>query len=262
MNINKLDAGTNQVDGTWQDYAHAILQKEQQESEVVQKKSKADSEGEMNRLTKRSAATAKRREQVELLTGEKTQTMDERGYLETRLEKTRALLAAKSAELKEETEILERCKEDRTASRAKLDAQVSERNEFTRAIMDQWSTSKPLMTDDERGDVTENPDELWSAWAGLVTDLVAARKQVDMIEEQLKVTQRAHEAAKMMFDEFIRTMDWHLFVKGGQEREETLAVDKELHEYLAIATENVSCCLTERQALRNHVEEDPLRFMR
>ncbi|KAI9918468.1 hypothetical protein PsorP6_011782 [Peronosclerospora sorghi] len=189
MGFNMLDAGTNQEDGTWQDYAHATLQKEQKESDVVQKKNQANSEGVMKSVKEKKHSHDKKKggkknakklhlfltkidalrkekenlvklhcnevetlekahvraieglhelqEQVELLTREKTQTIDERGFLETQLKKTRALLAAKSAELKEATEILELCKEDRTASRAKVDAQVSERNEFTREIMDQ-----------------------------------------------------------------------------------------------------------------------------
>ncbi|KAI9919017.1 hypothetical protein PsorP6_011950 [Peronosclerospora sorghi] len=70
-------------------------------------------------------------EQVERLNLEKTQKMEESGSLETQLEKTRALLADKSDELKEATEILKRCKEDRAVSRAKVDAQASEHNEFT-----------------------------------------------------------------------------------------------------------------------------------
>ncbi|KAI9919267.1 hypothetical protein PsorP6_017571 [Peronosclerospora sorghi] len=41
------------------------------------------------------------------------------------------------------TEILKRCKEDRAVSRAKVDPQVSERNEFTRGLMDQWSENIP-----------------------------------------------------------------------------------------------------------------------
>ncbi|KAI9895155.1 hypothetical protein PsorP6_019489 [Peronosclerospora sorghi] len=69
--------------------------------------------------------------------------MEERGSLETQLENTRALLAAKSDELKEAAEILNRYKEDRAVSRAKVDDQVSERNGFTRELMDQWSTNRP-----------------------------------------------------------------------------------------------------------------------
>ncbi|KAI9917800.1 hypothetical protein PsorP6_013337 [Peronosclerospora sorghi] len=82
-------------------------------------------------------------EQVERLTREKTQAMEECGSLETQLEKTRDLLAAKSYEPKEATEILKRCKEDRAVSRVKVDPQVSERNEFTRELMDQWSANIP-----------------------------------------------------------------------------------------------------------------------
>ncbi|KAI9915051.1 hypothetical protein PsorP6_006951 [Peronosclerospora sorghi] len=75
--------------------------------------------------------------QVERLTGEKTQTMEERGSLEKQIEKTRTFLEAKSNELTGATEILKRYKEDRAVFRAKVDTQVSERNEFTRELMDQ-----------------------------------------------------------------------------------------------------------------------------
>ncbi|KAI9921719.1 hypothetical protein PsorP6_000751 [Peronosclerospora sorghi] len=37
MGANMLEVGTNQEDGTWHDYAHAALQKEQQESEAIGK---------------------------------------------------------------------------------------------------------------------------------------------------------------------------------------------------------------------------------
>ncbi|KAI9907169.1 hypothetical protein PsorP6_016289 [Peronosclerospora sorghi] len=69
--------------------------------------------------------------------------MEERGSFQTQLEKNRGLLAAKSDERKEGTEILKRCKEDRAVSCAKVDPQVIERNEFTRDLMDQWSANRP-----------------------------------------------------------------------------------------------------------------------
>ncbi|KAI9922065.1 hypothetical protein PsorP6_001028 [Peronosclerospora sorghi] len=66
-------------------------------------------------------------EKVKRLTREKTQTMED----------------PKSDELKEETEILKRCKEDRAVFRAKVVPQVSELNEFTSEIMDQWIANRP-----------------------------------------------------------------------------------------------------------------------
>ncbi|KAI9907940.1 hypothetical protein PsorP6_003135 [Peronosclerospora sorghi] len=228
---------------------------------------------------------AELQEQVELLTREKTQTMGERGSLETQLEETRALLAAKSAELKEATEMLARCEEDLTACRAQVDAQVSECKEFKREletadirdmdkqrlstlvaelqdVMSLFKSSQESTMQDLTAKVWQSQEvsELSSAWARLVTELVAALKQLDTIEEQLKVAQRAHEADKRMLDEFIRTTDWHLFVKDGEERDEPLAVDKEFHEYLAMATENVSCWLAERQVLRDLVEQDAIKI--
>ncbi|KAI9911088.1 hypothetical protein PsorP6_009802 [Peronosclerospora sorghi] len=76
--------------------------------------------------------------------------MEERGSLNTQLKNTRTLLAAKSDERKEATEILKRCKEDRAVYRAKVDAQVSERNESTRELMDQWSTNRPQIEQTKR----------------------------------------------------------------------------------------------------------------
>ncbi|KAI9916127.1 hypothetical protein PsorP6_017077 [Peronosclerospora sorghi] len=61
MGANMLEVGTNQEDGTWHDYAHATLQKDQQESEVVQQKSQADSEGGMKSVKEKKRSHDKRK---------------------------------------------------------------------------------------------------------------------------------------------------------------------------------------------------------
>ncbi|KAI9905633.1 hypothetical protein PsorP6_014042 [Peronosclerospora sorghi] len=61
MGANMLEVGTNQEDGAWHDYAHATLQKEQQESEVVQEKSQADSVGEMKSVKEKKRSHDKKK---------------------------------------------------------------------------------------------------------------------------------------------------------------------------------------------------------
>ncbi|KAI9918140.1 hypothetical protein PsorP6_013380 [Peronosclerospora sorghi] len=168
--------------------------------------------------------------------------MEESRSLETQLEKTRAPLAANSDELKEATEILKRCKEDREVSRAKVDAQVSERNELTRELMHQWSTNRPQIEQTKKALVclitTKEKIEM-------VEQTVLKEEQEEQEEkiEEMEVTtsnsKRVELVAEMgvdivntkeedMMSEMLHTVDGSIIEKD-EEMEEKATNSKEMH---------------------------------
>jgi chromosome segregation ATPase len=242
-------------------------------------------------------------ERVEVLTNEKAQELDklhsthgeETTRLTQRLAEREGTIESLSAEQNDAAQALERCAAELDSCRSELDARTQECTQVKRdleAVRDAevWKTGDSqrfeqlsselqqvtarlassdamdaavarsfLETEWQRPELTALCDGLVS----LLDDLVSARDQLQSTETTLEAVRSEGANQKLLVVQFMRTSDWRLFAKEGEEEEEVseaLASDVDLCEHLEVAKANIGRWLAELEQLRGHVDKDAVKL--
>ncbi|KAG3126871.1 hypothetical protein PI124_g22292 [Phytophthora idaei] len=210
--------------------------------------------------------------------------------LSAKLEELKEALAAKSAEQSETAESLERCEAELRVSRSELDDQIrrytqlkydleaaqdaqdakcGEVEERLALLTTELQELVAILSFRDEMDVEMARDFTKKAWqsqeatdlcgglAPLFTDLVSAKDQVRLTEEQLNLIRTENDKQKLVIDEVVNTSGGRLFAKEEEEKEglKKLNSDKDVGELLALAKANSACWLDDLQQLRDRVEK-------
>ncbi|KAL4172720.1 hypothetical protein KRP22_007883 [Phytophthora ramorum] len=216
--------------------------------------------------------------------------------LSAQLQQTKDTLAAKATEQSETTDTLERCEAELHTCRSELDAQIRESSQLKNDLeaLQDAENAKSGEIDEHLTQLTSELHEVvlnlssnekldedaalgftGKAWrstevaklcsriAPLLTNLVSVRDELRTTEEQLESIRNEGDNQKLILGRFIKTSDWRLFAKDGEEEDEvirTLDSAENASELLAVAKTNTLRWLGELQELREHVTKDRVRL--
>ncbi|GMF17072.1 unnamed protein product [Phytophthora lilii] len=203
--------------------------------------------------------------------------------LSSQLKELKNSLAAKSSEHDETSAPLQRCEAELSSCQTVLDGRIHECNQLKSALEATQSAedAKSIEVDNRLSLLTTELHEIIAGFssrseeaegfvekewqcpelmklsrgiASLQSDLSSVQKQLQGTEEQLDSLRQKEE----VIHQFVRTSDWRLFARDGEEEEKVvtaLKANKDLREHLAAAKANSLRWLEELQQLRERVEK-------
>ncbi|OWZ08659.1 Myosin, partial [Phytophthora megakarya] len=197
-------------------------------------------------------------------TAEHSQTSDALGLCETELRSCRSELEAQICECNQLKIDLETIQREEDVKNGEVDTRLSRLTTELQEVLAALNTSDEMnaeSVDKFTGTEWQSPEvkDLCNGLSPLLTDRVYLQKQLCTTIEQLNLIRSESDKQKLIVDDFVKTADWRLFAKDGEEEEcvmELLDAGKDINERLAVAKTNTFCWLEELQNLRDRVEKD------